>query len=57
MMDVQKTKILNCDNLKQKKRTNQEKQKELKIDGEKMEFYLKEMPETTYGMVRNITFL
>ena len=30
MMDVQKTKILNCDNLKQKKRTNQEKQKELK---------------------------
>ena len=48
MMGVQQTKILNCDDLKQKKSTKQEKQNELKNRWEKKEFYLKEMPHTTY---------
>ena len=48
MMGVQQTKILNCDDLKQKKSTKQEKQNELNNRWEKKEFHLKEMRQTTY---------
>ena len=47
-MGVQQTKILNCDDLKQKKSTKQEKQNELNNRWEKKEFHLKEMRQTTY---------
>ena len=48
MMGVQQTKILNYDDLKQKKSTKQEKQNELNNRWEKKEFHLKEMQQTTY---------
>ena len=47
-MGVQQTAILNCDDLKQKKGTEQEKQNELTYRWGNMEFYLKEMSQTTY---------
>ena len=47
IMGMQQTKILNCDSLKQKKSTKQEKQNKLKNRWKYMAFYLKEMPQTT----------